>query len=395
MIITHKTKNGRTRMLKIFVTGDNHFGKKYNRYPDAKKELINSRFECLKDMVRKAEAEACEFFIITGDLFDKTDNIKVGDVKQVVNILAGFSENVLILPGNHDYYTGHENVWKDFESALSSRENNITLLKEFREYLFESEDGKIVIYPAFCQSKHSNENNLNWIKNQNIQKFGAINIGIAHGAIRGITPDINEEYFLMSESELSSIPVDVWLIGHTHIPYPDTLKDDEDTVGYKIFNAGTHEQTDLHNNTEGNGFIISIEKKGSEVKVSARKYVSGKIRFYDLYVSVKPENEIALSNALKTILPDKDKKNSVIRLNIKGKIKQAEYLEKGMIYKKLLEEFLSYEIVDNELSEEITVERIRSEFAETSFAALFMEQLIDNPIELQMAYKLMQDCKLK
>jgi hypothetical protein len=189
--------------------------------------------------------------------------------------------------------------------------------------------------------------------------------------------------------------VDVWLIGHTHIPYPDTLKDDEDTVGYKIFNAGTHEQTDLHNNTEGNGFIISIEKKGSEVKVSARKYVSGKIRFYDLYVSVKPENEIARSNALKTILPDKDKKNSVIRLNIKGKIKQAEYLEKGMIYKKLLEEFLSYEIVDNELSEEITVERIRSEFAETSFAALFMEQLIDNPIELQMAYKLMQDCKLK
>jgi len=380
-------------MLKIFVTGDNHFGKKYDNYPNIKNELINSRFDCLKDMVRKAEAEACEFFIITGDLFDKTYNIKVEDVKQVVNILAGFSEKVLILPGNHDYYSGNDKVWKDFESALSKRENNITLLKEFKEYLFESEDGKIAIYPAFCQSQHSNENNLNWIKSQNIQKTGAINIGIAHGAIRGITPDKKGEYFLMSESELASIPVDVWLIGHTHIPYPGTLKENEDTVGYKIFNAGTHEQTDLHNNTEGNGFIISIEKKGSEAKVYARKCVSGKIRFYDLYVSVKPENEMALSNALKTILSDKDKKHSVIRLNIKGTIKQDEYLRKGMIYKELLEGFLSYGIVDNELSEEITIERIRSEFAETSFAALFMEQLIDNPIELQMAYQLIQNCR--
>ena len=48
---------------------------------------------------------------------------------------------------------------------------------------------------------------------------------------------------------------------------------------------------------------------------------------------------------------------------------------------------------DSELSEEITVEKIRSEYSELSFAAQFMEKLMDNPVELQMAYQLVNRCK--
>ena len=48
--------------MKLFVTGDNHFGKKYDRYPEVKDILIQSRFDVLENMIRKAEDEACEFF---------------------------------------------------------------------------------------------------------------------------------------------------------------------------------------------------------------------------------------------------------------------------------------------------------------------------------------------
>ena len=248
-------------MVKVFVTGDNHFGKKYDRYPTIKDKLIQSRFDVLQNMVHKAEAEGCELFFVTGDLFDNINTIKVSDVKHVVDILAEFPGNVVVLPGNHDYYTGDEKVWKDFDKELSGIDHNITLIKSFEPYYFDAGEERVVVYPAFCQSKHSKDNNLGWIKEEEISKDDIINIGVAHGAIQGVTPDMKEEYFLMTESELSAIPVDVWLIGHTHIPYPDVLKEGEDTAGYKIFNAGTHEQTDLSNNTEGNGFIISIEKK--------------------------------------------------------------------------------------------------------------------------------------
>ena len=124
-------------MVKIFVTGDNHIGRKYDRYPEIKEKLIESRFDCLKDMVIKAENEGCDFFVITGDLFDNNNSIRVGDVKRVVKILSVFNGRVLVLPGNHDYYTGDNKVWRDFENALSSMDHNIIILNEFRAYSFD------------------------------------------------------------------------------------------------------------------------------------------------------------------------------------------------------------------------------------------------------------------
>ena len=159
-------------MLKIFVTGDNHIGKKYDRYPDVREKLIQSRFDSMRDMVRQAEKEGCGLFAVTGDLFDNISTVKVGDVKQVAEILAEFSGTVLVLPGNHDYYTGDERVWKDFEKALQDRANNVVLLKAFREYAFEIGDEQAVIYPAYCHAKHSVENNLAWIRETEIPRDG-------------------------------------------------------------------------------------------------------------------------------------------------------------------------------------------------------------------------------
>lgn len=378
-------------MIKILVTGDNHIGKKYDRYPAIKEMLIKSRFNALKAMVHKAEEENCALFVVTGDLFDNVSNIKAGDVKQVVEILAEFSGNVLIIPGNHDYYTGDEKVWKDFEKCLSNQAHNITLLNEYKTYGFEIGDENVVVYPAFCQSKHSKENNLGWIKDENISAKGAYNIGIAHGAIAGLTPDMKEEYFLMTEAELERIPVDVWLIGHTHIQYP-ALDENEDTEGYRIFNPGTHQQTDLHNNTEGCCFIITIDKSNDKVTTKAHKLVSGQVRYYDLKLSVNTDNDTALSQEMEKLVAELNE-NSIVRVTVDGSVKETEYRDRGRIYESLLSRFLSYEIDDSQLSEEITIEKIRDEYSELSFAAQLMEQLMDNPVELQMAYQLLKACE--
>lgn len=378
-------------MVKFFVTGDNHFGKKYDRYPEVKDKLIQSRFDSLKDMVKKAEDSGCEMFVVTGDMFDNINNIKVSDVNQIVGILAAFSGTVVVIPGNHDYYTGDEKVWKDFEKAMSEVSNNITLIREFKPFEFDCADTKVVVYPAYCQSKHAKQNNLDWIKKSTIDK-NVINVGIAHGAIQGITPDMKEEYFLMTESELEAIPVDAWFIGHTHISYPNNLLEDKGTAGYKVFNAGTHEQIDLHNNTEGNSFIISIEKNDGVATVLASKYVSGKIRYLDKKIEVNPTSETALADAIKSATGFLNK-NTIVRIKLSGSVKPNEYQNKFVICKEILSDALTYEVEDSELSEEITIEKIRSEFAETSFAAQLMEQLIDNPTELQMTYQLLQECK--
>lgn len=378
-------------MIKIFVTGDNHFGKKYDRYPEIRDRLVDNRFVCFEKMIEKAEQEGCDIFAVTGDLFDNCSSIRKSDVERVVRILAGFAGRVLVLPGNHDYYTGEEKVWKDFDDALRTCDNNIIRLDRFEPYPIEIAEETVVIYPAFCRSKHSRENNLGWIKEVSVPKSGQINVGMAHGAIEGVTPDMQKEYFLMTEPELQAIPMDVWLVGHTHIPYPGGLSEDEEIGGYRIFNAGTHAQTDLHNNTRGYGFIISVEKQGDKAQVSAKKYQSGTIFFYDIAVRVSSAEGDSLEALLQEKL-DPLEAESVVRLTVTGSVVSEEYSRRRELYKKYCDRFLSWELQDDELHEEITLDRVREEFAESSFAAKLMEALQGDQTELQMAYELLQEC---
>lgn len=376
-------------MIKIFVTGDNHFGRKFDKYR-VKNQLIESRFECLEDMVKTAEKENCEFFIITGDLFDNTYAISKSDINRVVKILAGFNQHVLILPGNHDFYSGNEKLWKDFISA-SDTYGNIVVLKKYTRFEFDGTDGKVIIYPAYCDSKHSDTNRLSWMHNEEINSTDSYNIGIAHGALEGLAIDTEGVYFPMSRTELHSIPVDIWLLGHAHVTEPNIMENEE-VSGYTIFNAGTHEQLDLHNNTEGNAFIIILQNNNGIKKVLAKKIVTGKIRYFDVHLDFEANDARGLEETLIDLVKNYSEK-SIIRLTVSGSIKVSDYKEKEAIYENVLGRFLDYSINDNDLSEKITKEKIESEFSEIGFAAKFLGGLLDDPIELQMAYDIVKTLK--
>ena len=100
-----------------------------------------------------------------------------------------------------------------------------------------------------------------WIglKKIEIHSEKGYHIGIAHGAVEGETIDTEGMYFLMQRSELESIPVDVWLLGHTHVPFPKNLTENMEKADTRIFNAGTHVQTNVSCNTDGRCFIIQID----------------------------------------------------------------------------------------------------------------------------------------
>ena len=371
-------------MIKLFVTGDVHIGKKYDGYSDIKDTLIQSRFNCLDRAVKQAEKEACDYFVITGDLFERINAIKVGDVKKVVDILAAFNGSVVVLPGNHDFYSDEAKVWKDFRAHMAKTDHNITLITEFKEYTFETDDETITFYPAFCDSKHSESNNLGWIK-QSAMDDSTYHVGIAHGTIEGVAQDDEGKYFVMSEKELKSIPVDAWLIGHTHTPYPGDLPLEGEIEGYQIFNAGTPAQIAVNNNTEGYCFIVSLEKEQDKTIVSAHRYKSGEIRFFDIDAKA---SEGSLESVIKTAtenLPDE----SVIRLTVSGTVDAEDYQDRQNIYKDALDRFIAVYEEDSTLCERITDEKIRAEFAETGFAAEFLLSIKD-PQELKMAYDLIK-----
>ncbi len=374
-------------MLKIFVTGDNHIGLKYAKHGEKAAFLAEKRISAFKEMVKKANEEECGLFVITGDLFENISGIAKKDVVSLLNILSEFSGTVAVLPGNHDYYDEEAKIWKDFRSASDSC-HNVLLLNEYRPYSLFAGDDEVIIYPAFCTSKHSEpgENNLGWIKDENIVPDEIYRIGVAHGAVEGETIDSEGRYFLMTRKELEAIPVDAWLIGHTHVPFPNNLTEEFSSCD-RIFNAGSHVQQDVATNTEGSCFIIEI---GEDKKIKAKKFLSGNIRFYrpEIILSAGKMKEI-----LERELSVFDGESVIDGMILSGTANKDEYEDRREIIENALSRFVSGSYDDSSLSRLISKELIDSEFAETSLSAAVLSALLEEPKEAQLVYELLGELK--
>lgn len=372
-------------MIKIFVTGDNHIGLKYASYEKAA-FIASRRIEAFEGMVKSANKEDCSLFVITGDLFENTYNISKHDIEILLNMLSQFKGTVVVLPGNHDFYDKDAKAWKHFNEIIRSYDN-IMLLTEYRPYEITANDEKVVLYPALCTSKHSEpgQNNLDWIKEMEITNDDSYHIGIAHGAVEGETIDNEGNYFLMNRSELEDIPVDVWLIGHTHVPFPRNLTE-EFTANDKIFNAGTHVQTDVACNTEGQCFVVEISENKT---VRAKKVLSGNLRFYRKNISVTAGNMEAI--IIRELADIRDE--SVVDIVLTGAVSDKEYEERTKIIENALSRFIEWKYSDGELSRLISKELIESEFPETSFSAGLLTALLNDTKEAQLTYDLLKSLK--
>lgn len=372
-------------MLKIFVTGDNHIGLKYASHEQAA-FLAESRIAAFEGMVRSANAEDCALFVITGDLFENTYGISKKDIKALLDMLSLFNGTVAVLPGNHDYYDKDVKVWQYFKDVMTDYDN-IMLLTEYKPYSLTANGEDVVIYPALCTSLHSApmKNNLGWIKDEQIVPDGTYRIGVAHGAVEGETIDSEGQYFLMKRSELENIPVDVWLIGHTHVPFPNNLTEEFATCE-KILNAGTHVQTDVSCNTEGQCFIVEI---GDDKKIRAKKFVSGNLRFYRREITLSADETENILNRELADISD----NSVVDIILNGAVSAEEYENRDTIAKNALSRFVEGTYSDYGLNKLISDDLIKTEFPETSFSANFLSSLLDEPKEAQLAYELLKSIK--
>lgn len=374
-------------MLRIFMTGDNHIGLRYAKYGEKAAFLAEKRISAFREMVKKANEEECGLFVITGDLFENVSGVPKKDVVSLLGILSEFGGTVAVLPGNHDYYDGEAKIWKDFRAAADSC-HNIRLLNEYRPCSVFAGDDEVIIYPAFCTTKQSapGENNLGWIKDENIVSDKTYRIGVAHGAVEGETIDSEGRYFLMTRKELEKIPVDAWLIGHTHVPFPKNLTEEFSPCD-RIFNAGTHVQPDVATNTEGGCFIIEIDENK---KIRAKKFVSGNIRFY------RPEIKLSagkMKEILERELSRFDDESIVDGMVLSGAVEMEEYEKRHEIIEEALSRFISGSYDESAVSKLISEKLIDSEFAETSLSAVLLHALLDEPKETQLVYELLGELK--
>lgn len=365
--------------IKIFHTADLHIGMKFNRYPDGiRKDLVDARIHVLDNLVHMANDEECNIFVIAGDLFD---NIKIPQkyIDSVIASLDAFSgECIVIIPGNHDYDNGMIDLWNSFNSHLTEK---IVYMNEERPYDLTKYGLDAIVYPAPCHSKHSDVNNIGWIKDEMPFEPSLYHIGIAHGALEGISPDLDKSYYYMSNSELEQISVDTWLLGHTHVTYPET-----DTIkGQRIFNPGTPEPDGFDCRHEGHAWIITINK---DKVVSAERATTGKFKFFDEVFHIVEDEDLY---KLKDLVLKDNPNRKIVRMNLNGRISSDAYSNRQNFYNELEKNLAYLEVKDSNLGIKVSKETIEKEFTTGSFPYHFLNALADDDEALQIAYELIRE----
>lgn len=368
-------------LIRILHTGDIHLGRAYHRQsqtdPTAAARCHNARLEALQNVIILASQKHCDFLVIAGDLFDNK-SVSVQLQKQTASILADCACPVLILPGNHDYYEGaNDALWSKFMQFAG---DNTVLCTEQHPL----EMGNVIFYPCACTDRYSSGNALGWVKAWSACQSTSIHVGLAHGALEGLSCDTEKRYYSMTRCELESCPMDVWLLGHTHIPSPN-----QDVItGQRIFNAGTPQQTDIANNTDGSVFLIEVDDAKN---ITARKYTTGIIHFDMLHLTL--QHGQSLQTLIETAVNPYDKPDTLLRLEITGIASTEDFQMRETIYNVFRQQFLSFVVIDSALQQEITSAMIETETIDGSVENRLLKQYIGQPDLLNLAYALVKECK--
>ena len=370
--------------IKVFHTADLHLGMRFAGYPDVQDKLINARYETLENMVELANQESCTLFVMAGDLFDRT-TLNVKDISRAARALNEFEgELVIVLPGNHDYYTHDSKLWNEFSKHAGDR---ILILKNPDIYDLNKYHLKIKIYAAPCSAKHSNENMIKWINSRESSEDDSIKIGLAHGSLKGVSPDFDKTFYPMTQKELESSGLDLWLLGHTHLPWPKNPGKNS-----RILIPGTPEPDGFDCNHKGSAFIIDL-KSSSNMKV--RKVSTGKYHFSINQVSLNDDNDIT---SMKRKYTGDEFSNMVLRLILKGRLRKEELDRVEKAIDLINDNVLLLQTVKDELHESITSDLINSKFTENSFPHQLLSSLLKEKEEisfksLQKAYDIIREVR--
>jgi len=169
--------------LKIFLTADVHLGMKFAQYPEVQKELSEARFETLKGLVERANAEGCGLFLVAGDLFDRV-SVPKETIVRAAAILGEFQgELTAVLPGNHDFHaTGSDSLWAEFGSRSGDR---TLVLAEKRPYPLRPLQPRRRPLPRALRGKALGAKRSGMGSGA---PGGAFHVGVAHGSLMGSPP---------------------------------------------------------------------------------------------------------------------------------------------------------------------------------------------------------------
>jgi DNA repair protein SbcD/Mre11 len=363
--------------VRLWLTSDLHIGMKFAEYPSAQATLVEERFLCLERMVTAATERRCDLFVVAGDLFHRVSMSK-REVQRAAEALRAFGgRRVVVLPGNHDFLSTDDTLWPRFREAAGEA---VLFLEEPRPYPLRADDIDACLYPGPCLSIHSSASAVAWVRGAERDASIRHHIGVAHGSLEGVSPDFTESYFPMKPSELLACDMDAWLLGHTHLRFPD-----RPSRGERIFFPGTPTPDGFDCAHGGTAWLLEL---GDDRSPSAEPVETGAVRFTDQGADIGGAEDLRKLEALSR---GEAAGRTLMKLRLSGRVPRDVISAIGELRARMAGSFLHLDIRADELREEITRETIDREFPEGSFPHILLTRLQEDPDALQMAYELLRE----
>ncbi len=369
--------------MRILAAADVHLGMKFSTFEEVSVQLSEARFAALDRCVQTANERMCELFVVAGDLFDRV-TVSGSDITKAASILSGFEgAALLILPGNHDFYTGADSKpWSEFKGAMEATSVPLVLLSANRPYDLAHFDLPVTVLPAPCTAKHAKMDNIWWTRSEVEQPVAGedrLVLGIAHGSVEGQSFDKEGRYYPMTVSQLQQGSVDLWIIGHTHRPFPE-----QGVENPPFFIPGTPEPDGFDCNHTGGAWIIDCSERRVE---SFSRVETGTYSFIEEEVTI---DEVSVIESAVSV-PEPDR--LLVSFTLKGALTHTEYEKLPAVLGTLRERFFYLRASLSNLERVVSSETVDAEFTPGSFAHNLLSSLIDrDDVEAaQLAYRLLRE----
>lgn len=368
--------------LAILATSDLHLGMKFAGLadsPDVQRELAEARFACFERLVAAANERSADLLLVAGDLFHRV-TVARRDVLRAAQALRGFEGRLAaVLPGNHDHLSpGQDPLWPAFREACGDR---VLVLAEGRPYPLGYYDLDACLYPGPCRSLHSASNAVGWVKSAGRNAGSRHHVGVAHGSLAGVSPDLDGSYYPMRETELAAAGPDVWVLGHTHLRYPE-----RPGRSSRVFLPGTPEPDGYDCAHAGTAWLLRLD---GDV-VAAEPLATGAHRFAHEDLAVEAAADLA---ALAARYDGPAAARTVLKVRLAGRIARGERAAVAEAERALRSRVLHLDWDDARLAERIDREAIDAAYAAGSFPHRLLTSLLDDPGALEVARETLEGAR--
>lgn len=364
-------------MIKLIHIADLHFGLEYARFPAISDKLKEERLRALQQVVDRGNAAAAHCMVIAGDLFDKL-TIPQKTVREIKAILSAFEGEVIVIPGNHDWYNPSADENKLWTWFINAPGNNVHFLNDLKPFATILNEQEVVFYPCGCHQKHCSENRIGWVSRLE-KPADKVHIGIAHGNVDGYGLDEEGNYFGMTIQELKDAGMDCWLLGHIHAPYPAF-----DTAGHELFFfAGIHSADSWKSERPGGAWLIEID---NQKKIKGTRWNHNGIRFLDRSFTINNLNDLQSAvTTLKSMKADQ----TVLRILLAGSLTEDDLEETKVRIRAVTDTFLHADLIWN-MRLQINAEAINRLFPADSIPHTLLTELSkkeEDRLAMQLAYE--------